>query len=181
MRGARRLLLFFMMVGLASCEQVSTKEAHRLVERYNQIVCEAYRRGDVTLIDSVVGPNTTAGRKLTGLIGVRLDMGIILDPELLSLDVTAVRQEGGMLQVQTKERWRYRDLEIGTGRQVGEESLDSYELLYVFKKIDNAWFIEETRFTAPPQVGRKVTPWSADRRIVHGFTPAITEKKGKNP
>ena len=48
---------------------VSNEEARKLVEQFNKAVCEAYRRCDITLIDSVVGMNTTEGNRLTGLIG----------------------------------------------------------------------------------------------------------------
>jgi len=163
--------------------RVSRAEARRLVERYNQAVSEAYRRADVNLIDPVVGPNTTEGKRLTGLIGVRLDMGITLDAELLSLEVTEVAQKGGELQVRTQERWRYRDRKIGTGEQVGEESADSYELLYTFEKSGGQWLASETSFTATPQVGRKAVPWAAERRSVHGVIapPKGEEGKGHEP
>ena len=161
--------------------RVSNAAARRLVERYNQAVSEAYRRADVNLIDPVVGPNTTEGKRLTGLIGVRLDMGITLDAELLSVEVTDVAQNGGELQVRTQERWRYRDRKIGSGEQVGEESSDSYELLYVFRKLDKAWLVAETRFTVPPQVGRKATPWAAERKAVHGVVAPPKQEGGKGP
>ncbi len=175
----RSLLFLIFLVALASCQRVSVEEARQTVERYNQVVCEAYRRGDVRLIDSVVGPDSEDGKKLTGLIGVRLDMGITLDAELLSLEVTGVEQEGEKLRVHTKERWRYRDLKIGSGRQVGEESLDYYEMLYIFKKTNKMWLVEETRFTSPPRVGRKTIPWQAERRLLHGVSGPGTERKGE--
>lgn len=144
-----------------------------MVERYNRIVGDAYRRADVKLIDPVVGLNTIDGKRLTGLIGVRIDMGLTLDAQLISLEVTAVEQSEDTLRVRTKERWRYRDIKIGSGEQVGEESLDSYEMLYLFKWIDKAWMVEETHFTSPPEVGRKTTTWAAgDRQVMHGLAPA---------
>jgi hypothetical protein len=169
------LLKCILVIALAACERVSDKDARELVERYNRVASEAYRRGDARLIDPVVGPNE--GKKLTGLIGVRLDMGITLDAKLLSLDVTGVEQAKDELQVRTKERWQYRDLKIGSGEQVGEESLDSYEMLYVFKRIDRAWMVDEIRFTAPPQVGRNTMPWGADPRDLHGTTKPMAARK----
>ena len=167
------------MAGLASCHQVSTEEAQGLVERYNRVVSEAYRRGDVRLTDSVVGPNE--GKKLTGLIGVRLDMGITLDARLLALEITGVEQSKDELHVRTKERWRYRDLKIGSGEQVGEESEDSYEMLYVFTKIDRAWAVDEIRFTAPAEIGRKTMLWEADRRVLHGIAEPTAAKGSELP
>ncbi|HLP77911.1 MAG TPA: hypothetical protein VK327_13445, partial [Candidatus Paceibacterota bacterium] len=153
---------------VSGCNRVSETQAKQLVERYNQIVSEAYRRGDVRLIDPVVGPNE--GRKLTGLIGVRLDLGITLDSQLLSLDVTGVEQAKNELRVHTKERWSYRDLKIGSGRQVGDASQDSYEMIYMFTNVNKAWLVDEIRFAAPPQVGRTNTPWVADAAAAHRMT-----------
>ncbi len=173
------VLVSVIVVALAACQRVSIQEAQRLVERYNRTVSEAYRRGDVGLIDPVVGPNE--GKKLTGLIGARLDMGITLDAELLSLEVTSAEESKDDLRVRTKERWRYRDLKIGSGEQVGEASLDSYEMLYLFKKINRAWMVEEIRFASPPQIGRKTTPWGADTKLLHGVSKPTTEQESKRP
>lgn len=163
----KRLALIGLALALAGCGRGDMNRARHLVERYNRVVAEAYRRGDARLIDPVVGPNE--GRKLTGLIGVRLDMGLTLDSELLSLEVAGVERAKGEWRVRTRERWRYRDRRIGSGEQVGEESTDSYEMLYVFKMIDKAWRVDEIRFTAAPAVGRRTTPWIADRNTLHGM------------
>ena len=146
---------------LTSCGPSPVVEARQLVERYNQVVSEAYRRGDVRLIDPVVGPNE--GRKLTGLIGVRLDLGMTLDSQLLTLEILKVEKLKTEMQVRTRERWSYRDLKIGSGVQVGEASLDNYEMLYIFKQEGKAWLVDEIRFASPPQVGRKQPTWIADR------------------
>jgi hypothetical protein len=155
-------LLLACAVAFSGCQPSSFEQARQLVEHYNSVVSEAYRRGDVKLIDPVVGPNE--GRKLTGLIGVRLDLGLTLDSQLLSLEVTGVEKKQDVMRIRTKERWRYRDLKIGSGAQAGEDSLDSYEMLYVFKQLDGAWVADEICFTAPPQVGRKQPTWSASQR-----------------
>ncbi len=176
-----RLCALLFIVALASCQRVSIQEAQQLVERYNRTVSEAYRRGDVRMIDSVVGPRSKDGKNLTGLIGARLDLGITLDANLLALEVTGVERSQDELRVRTKERWRYRDLKIGSGEQIGEDSLDSYEMLYIFQKINRAWMVDEIRFAAPPQVGRKTTPWGADRRLLHGIAEPSAEGKRERP
>lgn len=181
----RSALIPASVLGLAAilgCRmEISNEEARRLVERYNQVVCEAYRRCDVKLIDSVVGPNTVDGRRLAGLIGVRLDTGISLDAELLALEVAGVNQDGDGFRVRTREQWHYRDLKIGTGEQVGEESTDSYEMLYVFAEFDGRWMVAETSFSAPPQVGRKTTPWAAGHEVLHGVIGPSTGKDDRQP
>lgn len=151
------LLLLAGIPMLTACQRTSVDEARQLVEHYNQVVSEAYRRGDAKLIDPVVGPHE--GKKLTGLIGVRLDFGLTLDSTLLSLEVKDVRQTTDELHVFTRESWSYRDLKIGSGEQVGEASRDSYEMLYVFKRINRTWMVDEIRYTAAPQIGRKTPTW----------------------
>ncbi len=168
--------LVLLALALPACQKVSPAEAERLVERYNRAVAEAYRRGDITLVDGVVGP--AEGKRLTGLIGVRLDMSMTLDADLLSLEVTGVEQIEGELRIRTQESWRYRDRRIGSGEQVGEESLDFYDMLYILRRLDGEWVVDETRFASPPQVGRTTTPWGADPRILHGVAaPQTTEPR----
>jgi len=163
-----RLLLSAVVMSMVSCSRVDRKDARRLVERYNQVVTEAYRKGDVKLIDSVVGPNE--GRNLTGLIGVRLDAGLRLDSKLLSLDVKNVTLVNtNDLRVQTSEKWTYRDVKADSGEQVGEASEDAYEMLYLFKKIDGQWMVDKIEFIGTPKVGRKATTWGATARDMHGL------------
>jgi hypothetical protein len=160
---------------LVGCQRSSLDQARQLVARYNEVVSEAYRRGDVKLIDPVAGPNE--GKKITGLIGVRLDLGLTLDAQLLSLEVTGVEQAKHQMRVQTKEHWRYRDRKIGTGEPVGEDALDSYKMLYIFKKMNGAWLVDEIRFTSAPQIGRKQPTWNADRPAPHAVAPAAKMKE----
>ena len=175
----RNGILLLTALLLTSCGRPSADQARALVEHYNRVVTEAYRRGDVRLIDPVVGPNE--GRKLAGLIGVRNDLGITLDAELLSLKMTSVHSAEATLDVRTQERWRYRDLKIGTGEQLGEASLDTYEMLYRFKKIQGAWLVDEIQFTTPPQVGRQQTPWLAQQPASHGSLPSPSNAGGTPP
>ena len=140
-----------------------------LVTRYNQVVSEAYRKNDVRLIDEAVAPDAPDGRRILGLIGVRIDMGLTLDARLEALEVTKVEQTRDDLQVRTREQWRYRDVQTATGRQVGEASVDHYEMLYRFSYHKGTWLVEETRFTASPQVGRKEVPWTIDAKDAHSM------------
>ncbi|MEI6789125.1 MAG: hypothetical protein WCL49_11670, partial [bacterium] len=155
------LFLFCIAGGATGCGPVSPVEARRLVERYNAAVSEAYRRGDVRLVDNIVGE--TEGRKLVGLIGVRTDMGITLDPTLLSLDIVEVKNKGKILHVMTREHWRYRDRRIGSGEVVGKESEDRYLMLYEFLRTNDLWMVERIDFAAPPEIGRKEGLWFTSR------------------
>lgn len=162
-RGAVRRApgIALLALALAGCGRAGLGEARQLVERYNKVVAEAYRRGDVKLIDPVVGPND--GRRITGLIGVRSDLGLTMDSELLSLEVTGVEKAKDVMRVQTREQWRYRDLRIGTGEQVGQVSTDNYEMAYCFIRTNQQWLVDEIIFTSTPQVGRKQGTWIHDR------------------
>lgn len=175
--------IFFAMACLAltlGCSRVSPSEARVLVARYNQVVSEAYRKNDVRLIDEVVGPDAPDGKRLLGLIGVRVDMGLTLDSRLEALEVTGVEQSKDDLRVRTREQWRYRDVRTGTGQQVGEASVDHYEMLYRFKNHKGTWLVEETTFTAPPQVGRKEVPWNIDAKDAHSMM-SPPAKEGPRP
>lgn len=163
------------------CQRSALADARHMVIRYNEVVAEAYRRADVKLIDPVVG--IREGRKLTGLIGVRLDLGVTLDAELLSLEVTGLDQsQPGQWLVQTKESWRYRDRRIGTGERVGEESVDHYEMLYVIKREKKAWLVEEIQFRSPPQIGRRQPLWNpGTERAPQNAQPSLVSKEKEHP
>jgi len=174
-----RLLLPFTLLLSLACGRVSEREARTLVERYNQVVSEAYRRCDLQLIDAVVAPDCVAGKNLTGLIGVRMDMGLILDAHLDELQILGVQRKKEVLEVRTRERWSYMDRRLGTGEQVGEASVDHYELLYLFKQLKGGWMVTETKFSSPPQVGRKATPWQMDAKEAHAMIAPAEPKGGK--
>jgi len=178
---AAALLLVLSSGALSGCGKSAseTEQARKLVERYNQVVSEAYRRGDVRLTDSVVGPKE--GKKLTGLIGVRLDEGMTLDSQLVSLEVTGVEKAGEEMRVRTKERWHYCDRKIGSGALVGEESTDSYEMLYLFKKMDKKWLVDEIQFTSKPIVGRTKLPFPTERPSASADATVSTQKQESKP
>jgi hypothetical protein len=147
---------------LTGCKPSDAQQARTLVERYNKAVSEAYRRSDARLIEPVVG--LREGKKLTGLIGVRSDFGLALDSHLLALEVNRVEREQNVMRVSTRERWRYRNLRLGSGEQVGEESFDSYDMLYIFTNSHQTWLVDEIRFTKPPWIGRAQNALVADQK-----------------
>lgn len=170
-----RLFYILAVIICASCNsRMSNDDARRLVERYNNVVIEAYRQGDVTLIDSVVGPNE--GRKLTGLIGVRTDAGVRLVSKLLSLDITSVDLQDESLTIQTREKWTYHHVNAASGKQVDEPSEDAYEMRYLFIKLDGKWMVDKIEFVTPPQVGRKSPAWSGSPMSDAAEPPATDAK-----
>lgn len=173
------LLCAWLALLAPGCERATPPDARRLVERYNQLVCTAYRHGDATLAAPVVGPNE--GRKLSGLISARLEVGLALDAELLALEITATERNATDLRVRTRERWHYRDRRLGSDAPVGEESFDEYAMLYVFTPRDRGWVVDEIRFTSPPQVGRKQTPWKPRPEEEPGIAANAHTTGGKQP
>lgn len=167
----RRVAVLLGVLGLASCGGLSDEKAVRLVEAYNRRVAEAYRTGDPRLIEAVTGP--AEGKKLTALIGTKLDMGITLDAELLDFVVLGVQRTRDEVVVSTEERWHYRDRRIGTGEQVGDDSRDSYRMRYLLRKNEDRWVVDEIRFAEPPQVGRKAMPFGADASVMHGVETTV--------
>ncbi len=160
---------------LAACSRMSDDEAVRLVREYNARVIEGFRAGDVRLVENITGEEE--GRKLTGLIGVKLDQGLNMDAELLDFRVTAVERGGGRTTVRTEERWRYRDRRIGTGEQVGEESVDEYAMQYVLARLEGKWLVERIQFAAPPKVGRRAPPIMGDVKSMHGLQTVAPDNR----
>ncbi len=171
------ILLMATLPAAASCSGLSERKAEALVRRYNQQLVEAYRTADVELMEGLVGDQE--GKKLTGLIGVKRDMGITLDAELLMLKVLAVEPRSGSIAVLTDERWRYRNRRIGTGETVGEESTDHYSLRYVLGKTKGTWVVEAVRFESPPEVGRAAATPRARPQELHGGVPAQAVERGE--
>jgi hypothetical protein len=170
------LLLVASAAGAISCHRVSKDDAQRLVEKYNETVAEAYRRGDASLAEAVAGPDEQ--KKLQGLIGVRTDLGLTLDSQLKSLEVTGVEAAEDKLRVTTRETWHYSDRKIGSGEQVGEASDDRYEMLYLFDKTNRDWRVDELRFLAKPTVGRTQMTWAAGSGATHEVAPPAPAKEG---
>ena len=155
-----RLTPALCLLTLAACDRLSDADAERLVRDYNAKVIEAYRTADPQLAAPLVGD--AEFKKLTGLIGARQDADLVLDSELLSLDVRAVERARDEVTVTTHERWYYRDRRIGSGAQVGDDSTDEYEMRYVLVRDHGRWLVDRIEWAAPPKVGRKTAPLTAD-------------------
>lgn len=152
---------------LASCRGGGKEEAEQAVRTYLARLVDAYRTSDASLMDPLV--NEAQGLKLTGLIGVKRDAGVVLDAKVLDLQFTRAARDGKGWLVETRERWYYKDRKIGTGEQVGEDSTDTYAMRYRFSRKDGKLILEGLEFTGEPAVGRKEAPMPVDPRILHGI------------
>jgi hypothetical protein len=154
------------LLALAGCHGLGDARATRLVRAYNDKVIEAFRTGDARLVEGVAGPKEA--KKLTGLIGVKLDQGLTLDAQLLELRVLKMERADDAVLVETAEEWYYRERRIGSGEQIGQDSRDHYRMRYVLRRLDQRWVVDEIQFAAPPQVGRTVVPNHAAPDVLHG-------------
>ena len=164
-----RQVVAVVLLALAAgaCRGPSERTVREAILNYNRTVIEAYRTADPELVESVAGPEEA--RKITGLIGVRLDMGRVLEAELLELAVEGVRRErDGSVVATTRERWRYRERELGSGRPTGPDSEDEYRIGYRLRRRGRAWIVDRTWFAAPPRVGRPLPGWEEGGRVDHG-------------
>jgi hypothetical protein len=143
------------------------QEGERAVRTYLDKMIEAYRLSDQEIVDPYVGEQHAL--RLLGLIGVKRDAGITLDAQVTELVFEGAERQGDDLLVTTRERWHYRDRKIGTGKQVGEESTDSYHLRYRFKREGGKLKLMGTEFLDPPQVGRAAPKLELDARQAHGL------------
>jgi len=164
-----------------ACASPSDREAMEAVRSYDDALMAAYRSGDASLVEPFAGPDEA--KKLLGLVGAKLDMGITLDAELVQLEVLGVERRDGGASVRTREVWRYADRKVGTGAPVGEASEDHYEMSYRLGRSGKKWVVEEVSFASPPKVGRKQVLVSAHPRSFHGDTvdPSSPAGGGGNP
>lgn len=147
------LVLAVLALPLLACRPMSRDEAVRLVETYNRAVIEALRTGDARLIEPVTGQ--VEGRKLTGLIGVKIDQGVTMDAALLDLRIIDVEYGREEVVVSTEERWHYLERRIGSGEQVGPDSRDHYFMRYHLRRPEKRWVVDRIEYAKPPEVGRK--------------------------
>jgi hypothetical protein len=177
---SQRALVAAGLVLAAGCSRgFSDQDAEKLVRTYIQRLIEAYRASDAQIADPVVSERQ--GLKLTGLVGVKRDADLNMEAQLLELKFLSFTREAGAVLVETEERWHYRDLQIGTGKQVGEESTDSYRLRYRLAQEKGRWVVDAIEFVTPPQVGRKTAPMAIDPRVLHGLPAKGAEQAGAAP
>ncbi len=151
---------------LCACGGISDAEAVRRVEEYNRVVAEAYRAGDVRGLEAVAGP--AEAKKVAALVGVKLDMGITLDAQILDFQATGVERRGDAVLVSTAERWYYADRRIGTGERVGQDSTDRYRMRYTLRRDQGRWVVSEIEHAAPPVVGRREEAPRVPAAVFHG-------------
>jgi hypothetical protein len=168
-QGAR--LLAPVLVLAAACGRLPDDRAIALVRHYNQQNIEAFRTGDSRITEPYT--SIEEGKKLLGLIGVRLDQGRTLDAELLEFEPLGVTREGDAVVVKTRERWHWVERKIGTGQPVGLDSTDRYLMSYRLEKVEGRWVVAGTQFMEPAVIGRPASAWTTTVRDAHGLPAKV--------
>lgn len=164
----KALLATLVLALLPACQNDPEElRADALVRRYNAQLIEAYRTADPELVETVAGPEEA--KKITGLIGVKLDQGISLDSTLIELTVVDTSRENDAVIVTTREHWKYVDRRIGSGVVVGEPSEDHYVMRYTLERVDGLRKVTKVEFVGEPKVGRTVVQNGAPAEQLHGI------------
>src|SRR5690242_12038386 len=101
----RRLGMLLLVVAAAACSRLEEKEARGAVVQYLDKLQLAYRASDEMIVDPLV--MEPHGRKLTGVIGVKTDLGVVLDSKLLEIEFEGISGDRDATIVETRERWHY--------------------------------------------------------------------------
>jgi len=167
----------------AGCSRVDEAEAKAAVKAYLDKLVEAYAAGDEAIVDPLV--SEAHGRKLLGTIGVKSDMGLVLESKLLAQAWEKVTRDGDAVLVDTREQWAYRDVRVATGQQEGEASTDAYAIRYRLVRKGGKLIVDDVAFREAPVVGRKAAPMAIDVRTAHGLgaeeAPVLEGTEGRPP
>jgi hypothetical protein len=142
----------------------SDREALELVHRYLRATVEAYRTGDAHGVSAVAG--SAEAKKIAAIVGAKGDMGLTMDAELIEFGVERIERARGEVLVISRERWRWRDLAIGSGTPTGPESVDRYRIRYHLVSAGKRWLVGGVEFVDPPETSRK-DPAGAPPSVFH--------------
>lgn len=125
---ARSSTLIALVLAQGACD-ANRRDGEAAVRAYNDALIEAYRTADPAGLEAVAGPDEC--RRIQVLIDLKESNRIVLESTLESLEVISVEPaESGGLQVETQERWRYRDRPKDPGRPPGDELVAETGLRY---------------------------------------------------
>jgi len=139
----RRVAAIAVVAALAACAS-ERREAEQAVRAYNQAAILAYRTRDFAPLREV------ATEKEWGRVVVLVDLktanGLVLEPELQSLEVTGASRPGPeQLKAATRERWRYWDRPLQPGKQPGPTFVADMTLEYDFVRERGKWKLASAR------------------------------------
>lgn len=140
---SRVCALAFVCAALSGCN-ADRREAEALVRAYNEAAIVAYRTRSFDDVKKV------ATQKEWGRVVVLVDLKtaneLVLESELQALEITAIEKPNDeLLEVSTKERWRYWDRPLKPGAAAGTVFVAQMTLTYDFVREDGAWKLSSAR------------------------------------
>lgn len=143
-RPGRRAVLWVAVAASAAACSGDRREAERAVRDYNDAAVLAYRTRDFARLREVATEKEWG--KVVVLVDLKTANGLVLESELLSLEVTRIaRPSPDLLQVGTRERWRYHDRPLQPGRSPGPVFVADTALTYDFVRHGGTWKLDSAR------------------------------------
>jgi hypothetical protein len=134
----------------AACQRPSeSPQAYAVrvaVQRYNQLLPDAFRASRADLLGEVASPSEVA--RVSSVIAGLTSQGKYMEARQLELIVIELRVDGegkaAASTVRTRERWSYRHRFLGAPQSQSEEPLEaSYRMTYAMIRKDDHWVVEK--------------------------------------
>lgn len=139
----RRVALAICCAALVGCN-ADKREAEGLVRSYNEAAIIAYRTGNLEGLKKVATQQEWG--RVVVLVELKTAAGLVLESELQALEITAVqRPHDGLLEVSTRERWRYWDRPRKPGAPAGTVFVAQMTLTYDFVREEGGWKMSSAR------------------------------------
>ncbi|MDF1542187.1 MAG: hypothetical protein RQ731_04580 [Anaerosomatales bacterium] len=114
--------------------------AARAVRAYDVTLSRAVRELDPELLGDVATEEEK--QRVASYITLLWGRAMALDATLESLEVTsAERNEDGSITVEVTEVWSYQDLELDSGKALGEPRRETMRLRYSLVRDDENWIV----------------------------------------
>jgi hypothetical protein len=168
----KKRFLFFLLalaVFLGACNAKVASEAHEAdpvkgtVMRYNQLVSEGYRKGDMNLMQEVT--NHEQAEKLYFHMAAMGEGKLRLDSTLKDIKFVSIEfPHPDQATVQTRETWDFTQVDIRTEKKFAQEKDFIYQMGYLLKKNNGRWMVDSVS-TIEGKSTNTVIPWpKTDRK-----------------
>jgi hypothetical protein len=121
---------------LAACPGPQ-RELERAVREYDEALVRAYATADPSRLPEVA--TAREATRVRVLIDVKTAARLVLESRLEALEVTRAAGSGESAQVETRERWRYRDRRLQPGEVPGPEIVSAMAMRYELAREGGRW------------------------------------------
>lgn len=136
------LLIVFVVAGCARKESVDEMQVKTVIAKYNNALIEAYRNQNPIYLKEVAGDDEV--RKIGTIVESFLQGDEIMEAEIEKINFKEIKIEAEKATVRTSEEWRYRWVNIKTGKEAEPARDIHYDMLYRMVKKDGKWLVEKT-------------------------------------